>query len=249
MFLFVLKSILSRFPAPCLNFQEKWRDTCVILKLQGQPKKKQKNKLPVKTGLCHVLSWLFRFVISDICLAQKIFRSGHFSAYTRQIVKICINQKNLLRNTVNMLRFQNDILSFGPALYIYIPGNPKTYFFFSKTALPKLFSNYGFRGLVRSWVSRHIYIYMLYWKFQSVETEPEPRCTCRSSMAKRSCNLKIKDVLGFFIVMGVPQKLDVSWGNIPLHGWFRKFRGYSYFRKPPFPSFPSSIFYRPRCPK
>ena len=120
MFLFVLKSILSRFPAPCLNFQEKWRDTCVILKLQGQPKKNQKNKLPVKTGLCHVLSWLFRFVISDICLAQKIFRSGHFSAYTRQIVKICINQKNLLRNTVNMLRFQNDILSFGPALYIYI---------------------------------------------------------------------------------------------------------------------------------
>ena len=116
MFLPVLKSILSWFPAPCLNFEEKWRDTCVILKLQGQPKKKQKNKLPVKTGLCHVLSWLFRFVISDICLAQKIFRSGHFSAYTRQIVKICINQKNLLRNTVNMLRFQNDILSFGPAL-------------------------------------------------------------------------------------------------------------------------------------
>ena len=45
MFLPVLKSVLSRFPAPCLNFQEKWQDTCVILKLQGQPKKQKTNTL------------------------------------------------------------------------------------------------------------------------------------------------------------------------------------------------------------
>ena len=34
-------------------------------------------------------------------------------------MKISINHKFALRNTVSLLRFQNDVLSSGPALYIF----------------------------------------------------------------------------------------------------------------------------------